>query len=150
MRYHDILPEQAKAHALRLVGLTINQTVTLGTFSADGFPNLRPLVLCAHDGLDALWFGTSLATGKVAEIKSNPKCVIAGAGAEKGGEFRLFGTMHLLSDSASRRRIWQDAFLWYFPDGVDSPDLVVMQFVPVRGEYRSQDAGGLGMGAFSL
>ena len=150
MEYRAIAPAEAKEQALRLLKNTLGRSVTLATIGAEGYPDLRPLALCAHDGLDSLWFGTARTTRKVAQLKDNPHCTVHVLGEEGGMEFRLFGSMKLLNDSASRRRIWQDEFLRYFPDGVDSPELLVLQLVAVRGEYRAFTEMGPVIGEFSL
>lgn len=150
MQYREISSEEAKTQALNLLQRTGCRTVTMATWGADGYPDLRPLMLCGHDGLETLWFGTALATRKTAQLGLNPKCTIHGLSEDGGTEFRLSGTVELLSDAASRRRIWQDGFLQYFPDGVDSPALVVLRFNPVRGEYREFTEAGPGIGTFLL
>lgn len=150
MQYTEISPEEAKAHTLRLLKLATGHTLNLATLAMDGYPDLRSLVLCAHDGLDALWFGTSTKTSKVAQLKHSHKSAVLGLGTENGGEFRLYGETEMHSDSASRRRVWQDGFLRYFPDGVDSPDFVVLKLIPARGEYRAQTETSLIKGEFCL
>ena len=150
MQYREIPSEEVKIQALRLLKRTNGRTVTMATWGADGYPDLRPLMLCGHDGLETLWFGTALATRKAAQLGLDPKCTIHGLSEDGGMEFRLFGTVQLLTDAASRRRIWQDGFLQYFPDGVDSPALGVLRFTSVRGEYRAFSETGPGMGTFSL
>lgn len=150
MQYREFPSEEARAQALNLLKRTDCRTVNMATWGADGYPDLRPLMLCAHDGLETLWFGTALATRKTAQLKLNPKCAIHGLSEDGSTEFRLFGTVEQLSDAASRRRIWQEGFLQYFPDGVDSPALVVLRFNPVRGEYRAFTETGPAIGIFSV
>ena len=50
-------------------------------------------------------------------------------------EFRLFGKVELLSDAASRRKVWRDDFIEHFPNGVDCPTMVVLRFETDHGMY---------------
>ncbi len=102
--------------------------VSFGTFGANGWPNVRVLLVAAKDGIETIWFATGSTSSKIAELKANPKAIIYGYDAEAMQEFRLFGKVELLTDSASRRKIWKDEYVEHFPDGVDSPDMVVLRF----------------------
>lgn len=66
-------------------------------------------------------------------MKANPKVALYGFHAESMAEFRLFGTVELLTDAASRQRVWKEEYKEYWPEGIDSPDLLVLKFTTVRG-----------------
>lgn len=115
--------------------------VSMATLGTDGFPDLRMMAVAARDGMETLWFGTSTDAKKVTQLKANPNAVIYGYHPETMREFRIFGKIELLNDSASRKKIWHDDFLQYFPEGVDSPTLVVLRFDVDHGEYASYGEG---------
>jgi len=123
----------AKSGVLRI--LQKNPFVSLATFGPDDWPNVRVLLVAANDGVDLLWFATETETPKIAEIRNNPKAAIHGFDMEAMTEFRLFGKIELLSDSASRRKIWRNDFIQHFPDGVDSPTMIVLRFETDHGYY---------------
>ena len=123
----------AKSRILQIIEK--NPFVSFGTFGADGWPDLRVLLIAAKDGVESIWFATSTDSVKVAELRQNPKAVIYGYELEPMAEFRLFGNVELLSDPESRRKAWQDDFTQYFPDGVDSPDMIVLRFNTDHGIY---------------
>ena len=123
----------AKSHALQI--LQKNPLVSFATFGTDGWPNVRALVVADHDGVDSAWFVTETNSPKIAELQKNPNAAIYGFDMEAMAEFRLFGHVELLSDSASRRKIWSDDFLQHFPDGVDSPTMIVLRFNTDHGFY---------------
>ena len=52
-------------------------------------------------------------------------------------EFRLFGNVELLSDSVARKKIWRDEFIEHFPDGIDSPTMIVLRFNTDHGVYEN-------------
>jgi len=112
--------------------------VSLATFGTDDYPDVRTLVVAAKDGTDTIWFATSTESGKITQLRKNPKAALYGFNREpvtEMKEFRLFGSVELLSDSASRRKIWQDDFIQHFPDGVDSPTMIVLRFNTDHGMY---------------
>ena len=111
--------------------------VHLATFGSDGYPDIRVLLVAAKDGVDSIWFATGTESNKIAQLQKNPKAALYGYDSEKMAEFRLFGSVELLSDSASRRKIWREDFIQHFPDGVDSPTMIVLRFKTEHGMYDS-------------
>ena len=126
---------EAKSRILQL--LEKNPFVSLATFGANDWPDVRVLLVAAKDSTDSIWFATSTESAKIAQLQQNPKATIYGYDLEAMTEFRLFGNVKLLSDSASRQKIWQDDFLQYFPDGIDSPEMIVLRFDTDHGVYDS-------------
>ena len=111
--------------------------VSLATFGADSYPDVRVLLVAAKDGVDSIWFATSTDSGKIAQLRKNPKAALYGYDRETMMEFRLFGTVELLTDTTSRRKIWQDDFIQHFPEGFDSPNMIVLLFNTEHGFYDS-------------
>ncbi|MCL2745092.1 MAG: pyridoxamine 5'-phosphate oxidase family protein [Planctomycetaceae bacterium] len=124
---------EAKSRVLQV--LAKNPFVSLATFGIDGYPDVRVLLVAANDDTDAIWFATGTDSPKTVQFRNNPKAVIYGYDMESMTEFRLYGSVELLSDSASRRKIWRDEFVEHFPDGVDSPTMTVLRFKTDRGIY---------------
>ena len=134
---------EAKAAALKT--LESLPFVAFGTFGLDGWPNLRMLAVAAKDGIDTLWFATSTTEKKIDELRANSKAAVYAFDPQSLREFRLFGNVELLSDPASRRKAWHDDFLQYFPEGVNSPTMIVLKFTTHHGQYA---AYGEGIGTF--
>ena len=143
MNDRELTPAEAKEGAEKT--LEVVPFVALGTCGTDGWPDVRMMAVAAREGVETLWFGTSKETKKIAQLKANPKTVIYGFDPATMREFRLFGRVEMRTDAESRRKVWRDEFLRYFPEGVDSPTLVVLRFVTEHGEYASL---GEGMGKF--
>ena len=131
----------AKTAALKTLESLPCPSVSFGTFGLDGWTNLRILAIANHDGIDTLWFATTVTEKKVAELKANPKAVVYGYDPQSMAEFRLFGNVELLSDSASRRKAWREDFIQYFPEGVDSPTMIVIKFTTDHGQYVDYSVG---------
>ena len=131
----------AKVAALQALESLACPSIALGTSGLDGWTNLRMMAIANHDGIDTIWFATTNTEQKVAELKANPKAAIYGYDSETMSEFRLFGTVELLSDPASRRKAWREDFIQYFPEGVDTPSLIVLKFTTDHGKYVDYQKG---------
>ena len=114
-----------------------NPFVSLATFGSNGWPDVRVLLVAANDDVDSLWFATLTESSKITQLRENPKTAIYGYDMEAMTEFRLFGNVELLSDSASRKKVWRDDFIQHFPDGIDSPTMIVLRFDTDHGVYDS-------------
>jgi len=130
-----IVLNAADAQSRVLQVLEKNPLVSLATFGLDVWPDVRMMLVAANDGVDAIWFATGSESLKIAQCQKNSKAVVYGCDRESMAEFRLFGSVELLSDSASRRKIWRDDFIQHFPDGVDSPTMIVLRFNTDHGMY---------------
>lgn len=108
--------------------------VSFATFSGD-YPDVRVLLVAAHDGTDSIWFATSTESSKIEQLRKNPKAALYGYDLEVMKEFRLFGTVELLCDSAARQKVWRNDFIEHFPDGIDSPTMIVLRFNTEHGVY---------------
>ncbi|MCL2117797.1 MAG: pyridoxamine 5'-phosphate oxidase family protein [Planctomycetaceae bacterium] len=126
---------QTKSRVLQM--LEKSPFVSFATFGAGDWPDVRVLLVAAKDDVDSLWFATATESSKIAQLRNNPKAAIYGYDMDEMTEFRLFGKVELLSDSASRRKIWRDDFIQHFPDGVDSSTMIVMRFDTDHGVYDS-------------
>ena len=126
---------ETKSRILQMLGKEM--FVSLATFGTDGYPDVRVLLVAAKDGVETIWFATETTSGKIAQLRQNPKVAIYGHDMESMTEFRLFGNVELLTDAAARQKIWRDDFVQHFPDGVDAPNMIVLRFNTDHGTYDS-------------
>ena len=112
--------------------------VSFATFG-DIYPAVRVMLVAAHDGIDVIWFATEADSEKIAQLRKNPKASIYAFIPEPMEEFRLFGNVELLTDSASRQKVWRDDFVEFWTDGVDSPAMIVLRFNTESGLYTNYD-----------
>ena len=47
----------------------------------------------------------------------------------------LNGTMKVCTDLETRKRIWEDTDVMYYPEGVEDPDYCVLHFTATKGKY---------------
>ncbi len=126
-------PTEAKTQTLALLEKT--PFVAFATNGQGGWPDVRVLLVAAKDGVETFWFATDIDSPKIGELRKDPKAVIYGYEVEGMAEFRLFGTVTLLTDAAARRKIWQDDFVRHFPGGIDAPNMMVLRFDTDHGFY---------------
>ena len=124
---------ETKSRILQM--LEKNPFVSFATFGADSYPDVRVLLVAAKDDTDTIWFATEVESKKIAQIQNHPKAAIYGYDMEAMTEFRLFGHVALLNDSAARQKVWRDDFIQHFPDGIDSPTMIVLRFNTDHGKY---------------
>jgi general stress protein 26 len=145
MESKTLTAAETKARILQVIEK--NPFISLATFGTDGYPDVRMLVVAAKDDADSLWFATGTESNKIAQLRNNPKAAIYGYTVEtetgcEYKEFRQFGSVELLNDSVSRRKVWQGDFIQHFPDGVDSPSMIVLHFKADRGMYDNYKESG--------
>jgi len=124
--------EEAKSRVLRM--LEKNPFVSFATFG-ETYPDVRVLLVAAKDGTDSIWFAVETKSAKISQLRKNPKATLYGYDMESMKEFRLFGSVELLTDSAARQKIWRDEFVQHFPGGVDCPTMIVLRFNTDHGTY---------------
>lgn len=104
--------------------------------SADDGPRVR-MVHPTWDG-DTLWFATSKASLKAAQIAANPNIDIQFQVAPPEFVHILVrGSAELLDDPESRRHAWDVLdydLAEFWPAGVDDPDYVAVKITPRRVE----------------
>lgn len=91
------------------------KVVTLASISEDGCP--RPCVLAkiASKGYSDVWMATATDSVKVSDFKRNPK---AGLNYDDGCYgVTLTGEVEVVTNDATRRKMWQDWLINHFPQG---------------------------------
>lgn len=97
--------------------------VTLASVNADGFPRPVPLDKIHSLGCNEVWIMTAADSEKVADFRLNPK---AGLSCSFYGD--SVGTVEIITDDETRKRMWQEYFINYFPGGPADPNYVLIRF----------------------
>lgn len=107
----------------------------VATQAEDG-PRVR-MVHPTWDG-DVLWFATSKASQKAAQLKANPKLDIQyQVSPPDFVHIMVRGSAEVLDDPESRRHAWDVLdydLAEFWPGGVDDPDYVAVKITPERVE----------------
>ena len=107
----------------------------VGSNGPDGFPNIKAMIKMETEGLNTVWFSTNTSSRRVARFRADPRASVYFVDYDRWAGLLLTGTMEVLDDPASRRRIWRDGYERYYPLGVDDPDYTVLRFTAHKGNY---------------
>jgi general stress protein 26 len=82
-----------------------------------------------------LWFFTSSKTHKTEEIESDNRVNVAYASPATNTYVSVSGTAEIVKDKAKIDEYWNDILKAWFPEGKDSPDLVLLKVSVEQAEY---------------
>jgi general stress protein 26 len=94
---------------------------------ADLYPG--PSAVCRAEGF-ASFFATSLASGKVSEIRANPAVSVYYCDPGRFLGITFSGRMEILTSPELKKALWDDGWLQYWPTGAGDPDYVVLRLRP--------------------
>jgi general stress protein 26 len=82
-----------------------------------------------------LWFFTSSNTHKTEEIEKDNRVNVSYASPESNTYVSVSGTAEIVKDQAKIDEYWNDILRAWFPEGKDSPDLVLLKISVEQAEY---------------
>jgi len=104
------------------------------TVCEDRFPQSRPMRLIDRDA-NRLWFATSRASRKVAQIEADPHVTVLFVDSARFNYASVHGLAHVVVDPERERLLWQDEWRDDWPEGPADPDYVLLRVDGVRGHY---------------
>jgi general stress protein 26 len=107
----------------------------LTTEEPDGTLRSRPLATLQMDSEGKLWFFTALSSGKVGEIDQHRKVNLSYANVDKQNYVSVSGRARLFRDADKMRELWTPWLKPWFPDGLDDPDLGLLEVTVEEAEY---------------
>jgi general stress protein 26 len=107
----------------------------LTTEEPDGTLRSRPLATLQMDSEGKLWFFTGLSSGKVGEIDQHRKVNLSYANVSKQDYVSISGHARLLRDREKMEKLWTRWVEPWFPDGLDDPDLALLEVTVDEAEY---------------
>jgi general stress protein 26 len=111
------------------------EIVMLGTNGDNGYPNIKGMIKRENEGLKTVWFSTNTSSKRVLQVMKNPRTCVYFIDFEQWKGLMLVGTMEKLQDPESKKRLWADSDIRYYPEGVNDPDYTVMRFTTQWGNY---------------
>jgi len=112
----------------------------LVTIGRDGYPESRPMSLVDREG-SSLWFATSRASRKVAQIGANPQVTVLFVDSERFNYASLHGRARLIVDAQREASLWRDEWRDDWPEGPSDPDYVLLRVDVMRGHYLRGSTG---------
>ncbi|HEX4509129.1 MAG TPA: pyridoxamine 5'-phosphate oxidase family protein [Burkholderiaceae bacterium] len=111
-------------------------TAMLVTRGPDGGLRSRPLAIAKKGqelGDDALYFSTSIESGKVADLKADEQVNVS---MQETRRFvSLTGTARVTRDRALIDKLWAEGWKIWFPNGKDDPSLSILMVEPHEASY---------------
>jgi len=108
------------------------------TRDVDGLTHGRPMAIVDLEEDGDLVFCSGLDSTKIAEIEIDPRVTLMLQNSSKW--VTLSGIAALDRDRGRIRRLWQDDWTRWFPDGPDDPNLCLIDVEVTGGEYWDSSA----------
>lgn len=102
------------------------------------YPNQVRLFADHQDDL-LVYFSTNTASGKVRQIKANPRVSAYYCDPSHFHGLMLGGDIEIIDSPELRHALWNEGWEMYYPKGPDDPDHTVMRLLPkvAMGWYRA-------------
>ena len=103
----------------------------------------RPMHTAKIESDHTIYFFTNKDSGKVDDIQSERHVNLSYV--DNGGQnfLSISGTAHTVSDRKKMEELWNPIMKAWYPDGLDSPDLVLLKVVPNDAELWSASSSKL-------
>ena len=88
-----------------------------------------------------LWFGTSITSRKVREVRNTPRATVACLEPQRPAYVVLMGTVTMVEHAEQWRRYWHEGWKTFWPQGPSARDYVLLRFACERVEVLSLTAG---------
>jgi general stress protein 26 len=108
------------------------QTAMLVTHGHEQSLRARPLSIAECDG-ETLWFVTAIDSGKVDEIQNDSAVAVVLSSPRRHAS--ISGRAELVHDRARVKKLWQEAWRPFFPDGPEDESIVLLRVRVESGEY---------------
>lgn len=109
------------------------------TLDGSGALVSRPLAVQDVEDDGDMWFFTHRDTSQVTQLLANP---IVNVSFGKGSEWvSVAGTAEVVEDPAKARQLWNQAVEAWFPDGPETPGLVLLHVKSDSAEYWHSPGG---------
>lgn len=105
----------------------------LVTVSRDGSLHARPMRIAQARENGELWFVTSVDSAKAAEVAARVQCTVTMQ--SRSSYLTVSGRAELVRDPAKVKELWTDAWKPWFPDGPETPDIVLIRVDGEQAEY---------------
>ena len=102
------------------------EVVTLTSINKEGYPGRFPWVKYKTEGLTTIWFATGNSSAKTKDFRSNPKAGICFY--KEGNSVAMTGEVEVVSDTGTKKELWQDWFIHHFPKGPEDPEYILLKF----------------------
>ena len=107
----------------------------LTTVDSEGCLRSRPMATQKSKFDGALWFFTDVESAKAHEIERDRHVNLSYANPDKQRYVSVSGVARLVQDKAKAKQLWNPVYKAWFPDGVDDPNLSLIQVQVEKAEF---------------
>jgi len=105
------------------------------TMVPDGTPHGRMMTHLPPGDDMVIWYATGRQSNKVREIKKNPNVSVFIDHPTDHMSVSILGKAEIVTDTRRRKKYWQDAWSFFWPDGPNDPDYCLIKITPNKIEY---------------
>ena len=113
----------------------------LTTALPDGTLRSRPMATQQADSDGDLWFFTQANVAKADEIRDNPHVNVSYSSPRDGRFVSVTGTATLVRDRRKVEELWDQLYEAWYPQGLQDPDLALLNVQVERAEYWDAASG---------
>jgi general stress protein 26 len=130
-------PKMTREEAIRKIasevkGIRIAMVTTVGE---DGEMHSRPMATHQMEFDGDLWFFTAANSGKAIELAGDPHVNVAFCDPETNRFVSVAGHGRVVVDKQKAAQLWGPQLKTWFPEGLEDPDLALIQVTPVSAQY---------------
>lgn len=107
----------------------------LGTVDEQENPNIKAMLNLEVEDLKKIWFSTNTSSKRVFQLLKNNKACVYYVDEDNFMGLMLVGTVEVLQDVDSRKKLWFDGCEKYYPKGINDPDYSVLCFTADRANF---------------
>ena len=137
----DDMPENPALTGIKELIAKMADTLPVTFISSvdeNGFPCTKAMLSPrVREGIKVFYFTTNTFSLRVAHYKANNKSCIYFCDSDGFKAVMLRGTMEVLTDTATKKKIWRDGDTEYYPGGIDDPNYCVLKFTATDGRFYS-------------
>lgn len=111
-------------------------------------PQVKMLFCNFHIGMSRFFFSTNTSSQHVQELSKRPKACVYISDSENFKGLALTGEMITHHDYETKKLLWHDTDIKYYPKGVNDEDYTVLEFVVESGRYYNGKSYDLGKDIF--
>ncbi|MFB3854057.1 MAG: pyridoxamine 5'-phosphate oxidase family protein [Vicinamibacterales bacterium] len=131
------MAERTREEAIRTLAAMIADipVAMLTTTNPRGWLRSRPMVVQEEPFDGTLWFFTSGNAAKAADIRDRRQVNVSFAAPYRDRYVSVSGVAAVIDDADLRRRLWNESYRPWFPQGLDDPDLRLIKIEAEEAEY---------------
>jgi general stress protein 26 len=136
--------EEKEAKRVSLELMKVVQEACLSTVDGDGYPQMRVMgnlrnkeqcriaeeLFAGHDEDFLIYMLTSHSSDKMRQIRANSKVGVYFCNSAEFHTLLLVGDAEEIDNPDLKKRIWQDEWKIYWPDGPEDPEFIMLKLLP--------------------